>query len=419
MQNPTSLPRPPRPLEGVTILDLTIALAGPFATLILGGLGARIIKVENPAVGDPARSNSPYLGRHGAKLVRESDDDISLSTINRMRNKLGVTLNLKHPQSREVFTDLVRSSDALVENFSRGTLDRLGLGYSFVREINPRIVHCALTGFGTMGDTGSAKAFDSIIQALSGLMMTSGLTDDPPVRVGAPFADLVTPLFAVIGILSALKMADRTGVGQFVDVSMLGVMTSLVACESFDAMESLGVPTRTGQTMPRLAPFGTYPASDGYIAICAHQDEFAHAVFNAMKRPELANDERFRTRDHRVKHVAEVDALIEAWTRELPTAELLLTLEAAGVPCAEVRDPNTALRDPRVVARGETVRLAHPQHGTVGDVYGMGLPIKFSAATAAYDQAPPEMGEHNQHVYGELLGYSPQRIAELRSLGVI
>ena len=416
MQKPTLLPRP---LEGVTVLDLTIALAGPFATLILGGLGARIIKVENPATGDPARSNAPYLGQHGAKLVRETDDDISISTINRMRNKLGVTLNLKHPQSREVFSDLVRTSDVLVENFSRGTLDRLGLGYSFVRELNPRIVHCALTGFGTEGDTGSAKAFDSIIQALSGLMMTSGSTGEPPVRVGVPFADLVTPLFAVIGILSALKMADRTGEGQFVDVSMLGVMTSLVACESFDAMEALGVPVRTGQTMPRLAPFGTYKASDGYIAICAHQDGFAYGVFNAMGKPELANDDRFRTRDHRVKHVAELDALIEVWTQTLSKADLLNTLEAAGVPCAEVRDPNTALRDPRVVARAETVRLEHPQHGVVDELYGMGLPIKFSAATAEYDQPPPEMGEHNHKVYREILGYSPERIEELRSLGVI
>lgn len=416
MQNQTSFPRP---LEGVTVLDLTIALAGPFATLILGGLGARVIKVENPAVGDPARSNSPYLGQHGAKLIREDNDDISISTINRMRNKLGVTLNLKHPQSREVFADLVRSSDVLVENFSRGTLDRLGLGYSFVREINPRIVHCALTGFGTEGDTGSAKAFDSIIQALSGLMMTSGSTGEPPVRVGVPFADLITPLFAVIGILSALKMADRTGEGQFVDVSMLGVMTSLVACESFDAMESLGVPSRTGQTMPRLAPFGTYRASDGYVAICAHQDGFAHGVFSAMGKPELAADERFRTRDHRVKHVTEVDALIEAWTQTLPKAELLKILEAAGVPCAEVRDPQTALSDPRVVARGETVPIAHPKFGVVDDVYGMGLPIKFSSATAEYDQPPPEMGEHNQKVYGEILGYSSERIEELRSLGVI
>ncbi len=409
----------PRPLEGVTVLDLTIALAGPFATLILGGLGARVIKVENPAVGDPARSNAPYLGQNGVKLIRETDDDISISTINRMRNKLGVTLNLKHPQSREVFADLVRSSDVLVENFSRGTMDRLGLGYSFVREINPRIVHCALTGFGTEGDTGSAKAFDSIIQALSGLMMTSGSTGEPPVRVGVPFADLVTPLFAVIGILSALKMAERTGEGQFVDVSMLGVMTSLVACESFDAMESLGMPTRTGQSMPRLAPFGTYKANDGYIAICAHQDGFAYGVFNAMGQPELAADDRFRTRDHRVKNVVELDSLIEAWTQTLPKTELLNILEAAGVPCAEVREPQTALRDPRVVARGETVPLSHPRHGLVDGVYGMGLPIKFSAASAEYDQPPPEMGEDNQKVYGEILGYSPQRIEELRSLGVI
>ena len=416
MQNQTAFPRP---LEGVTVLDLTIALAGPFATLLLGGLGARVIKVENPMGGDQARNNAPYLGERGVKLIREGDDDISVSTINRMRNKLGITLNLKHPRAPDVLADLVRSADVMVENFSRGTLDRLGFGYSFAREINPRIVYCAITGFGSEGDSGSGKAMDTIIQALCGVMNTSGYPEHPPVRIGIPFADFITPLFGVIGILSALRLAEQTGVGQFVDVSMLGVMTSLVAGESFDALERLGIPTRTGQTVRRLAPFGIYPASDGYVAICAPTDGFARGIFKAMERPDLADDERFSTRDMRVKHVAEVDSLIEAWTRSLSMADLLNRLEAASVPAAEVRDPQVAVRDPRVVARGETTPLAHPHYGVVDNVYGMGLPIRFSAATAGYDQPPPELGEHNQMVYGGILGYTPERIEELRAEEVI
>jgi CoA:oxalate CoA-transferase len=413
-------PTHPKPLAGITVLDLTIALAGPFATLLLGALGARIIKVENPLSGDPARNNAPYLGAHGPKLVRESADDISISALNRMRNKLGITLNLKHPQAREVFADLVRQSDIVFENFSRGTMDRLGVGYSFVREVNPRTVYCALTGFGSDAqDEASGKAFDAIIQALSGLMQTSGHPDEPPVRVGVTFADLVTPLFGIIGVLSALRVAEQTGVGQFVDVSMLGAITSLVASEPFDVLAQLGIPTRTGQTVPRLAPFGIYPAQDGYVAICAHQDAFAKGVFQAIDRTELALDERFRTRDLRVSHVTELDALISAWSIRLPLSDLLTQLVAAGVPCAEVRDPQTAVRDPRVVARGETVPLLHPKYGAVSDVYGTGFPIKFSAATVGYDQPPPEMGEHNQLIYGEVLGYSAERIAELRAQNVI
>ncbi len=416
MQNQTAFPRP---LEGVTVLDLTIALAGPFATLLLGGLGARVIKVENPLGGDQARNNAPYLGERGVKLIRERDDDISVSTINRMRNKLGVTLNLKHPSAHKVLADLIRSADVMVENFSRGTLNRLGVGYDFAREINPRIVYCAITGFGSDGDSGSGKAMDTIIQALCGVMNTSGDPEHPPVRIGVPFADFITPLFGVIGVLSALRLAEQTGIGQFVDVSMLGVMTSLVAGEPFDAMERLGVPTRTGLTVPRLAPFGIYPVSDGYVAICAPTDGFARGIFEAMERPDLADDERFSTRDLRVKHVAEVDSLIEAWTKSLSMAELLARLEAAGVPAAEVRDPQVAVRDPRVVARGETMPLTHPQYGVVDNVYGMGLPIRFSAAKAGYDQPPPELGEHNQMVYGGILGYTPERIEELRAQGVI
>lgn len=410
----------PRPLTGVTVLDLTIALAGPFATLLLGGLGARIIKVENPLSEDPARNNAPYLGADGAKLVRELPDDISVSTINRMRNKLGITLNLKHPEARAVFADLVRQSDIVFENFSSGTMDRLGVGYSFVRETNPRAVYCALTGFGSDATgASSGKAFDAIIQALSGLMMTSGMPDDPPVRVGVTFGDLVTPLFGVIGTLAALRVAEQTGVGQFVDVSMLGALTSLVACEPFDVLQQLGLATRTGPSIPRLAPFGVYAAQDGYVAICAHQDAFARSVFAAMERSDLAADERFRTRDLRVKYVNELNVLIEAWTKTMPLAEVVAKLEAAGVPCAEVRDPATAVRDPRLLVRGETVPLEHPKYGAVADVYGMGFPVKFSASTAGYDQPPPDVGEHNHLVYGDLLGYSAEQIEALRMQGVI
>ena len=408
------------PLEDVTVLDLTTALAGPFATLLLAGLGAKVIKIENPVDGgDTCRSNAPYLGSTGATLARRHEDDVSVSALNRLRNKQGVTLNLKHSEARGIYADLVQTADVIVENFSRGTLDRLGVGYTFAQQVNPRIVYCSITGFGSKGEPGTGKAMDAIIQALSGVMLTSGGPADPPVRIGVPFADLTAPLFGVIGVLAAIHQAQRTGIGQHVDVSMLGVMTMMVSGEPFDLLERCGVPQRTGLTVPRLAPFGMYRTKDGYVSICAPTEAFAHSLFQAIGRPDLTTDPRFATRDARVVNVSEVDAVVEAFTCSRTNAEVIAALEERGVPAAEVRAPEDAVRDPRVVSRGETVLLAHPKYGAVEEVYGMGMPIKFSGAQAGFDAPPPGLGEHNRAVYCGLLGYSEERFEELKTKRVI
>jgi CoA:oxalate CoA-transferase len=411
--------RLPSPLEDITVLDLTVALAGPVATLLLGGLGARVIKIENPIDGDPCRSNPPYIGAKGVSLSRTRPDDISLSAVNRLRNKLGVTLNLKHEKGREVFADLARKADMVVQNFSPGVLERLGIGYEFVRKINPRIIYCSISGFGSDAGAGPTKALDTTIQALSGIMNVSGEEGEPPVRLGLPIADLSVALFGVIGILAALHQAQRTGVGQHVDVSMLGSLTSLVASEPYDALELCGAAVRTGQSFQRLAPFGVFPSKDGFIAVCAYTDAFAHALFRIMHRADLIQDHRFAIRDSRVMNFRKLDAIIAEWTSSLPTAQIMDELHAADIPAAEVRDPKTAVRDPRVVARRDTLLLAHPNYGAVDETYGMGMPIKFSAATADFDQPPPELGQHNQLVYGDILGYDAARIIELHNQGVI
>jgi CoA:oxalate CoA-transferase len=409
----------PKPLEDITVLDMTVALAGPFATLLLAGLGARVIKVENPGVGDTCRENAPYLGAEGANLIRRNSEDISVSAINRLRNKMGITLNLKHPNARAVFADLVKKCDVLVENYSRGVLDRLGVGYGWLREVNPRLVYCSITGYGSEDASSPAKAMDTIIQAQSGMMYTSGEPQDPPIRVGIPMADLCAPMFGVIGVLAAIHQAQRTGVGQHIDVSMLGVLTMMVSVEPFDLLERCGIPQRTGQTLPRLAPFGVYPTRDGFISICAPTEAMARGFFLAVGRPELAEDEKFATRDARVKNFQELNAFIERFTRSMTSSEALMRLERAGVPAAEVRSPHAATRDNRVVRRGETVPLMHPKYGAVEDVYGMGMPFTFSGSTVGFDQPPPAMGEHNDTVYGQILGYAPGRIEELRDQKVI
>jgi CoA:oxalate CoA-transferase len=407
------------PLTGLTVLDLTLALAGPFATFLLAGLGARVIKIENPESPDPCRQNPPYLGPNGVSLGRTCSDDISVSALNRLRGKYGVTLNLKQPGAREVFARLLRQADIVVENFSAGTLDRLGVGYPFARSIDPRVIYCSISGFGATQAPGSGKAMDNIIQALSGLMMTSGTPDDPPVRVGVPVADLLAPVFGVVGILAALRQRETTGAGQHVDVSMLGVLTSLVAAEPFDLLEACGLPQRTGRVVPRLTPFGIYESADGYVAICAPTERFARGVFAAIGHPEFEHDARFATRDARVAHVDEINGHIEAFTRTLPTAELLPLLERHGVPAADVRSPREAVRDPRVLARGETVSLDHPALGHVADVIGMGIPIIFSDARAGSLRPAPSVGQDNALVYGDWLGYGAKGVEHLRSAGII
>jgi len=228
----------------------------------------------------------------------------------------------------------------------------------------------------------------------------------------------VTPLFGVIGVLSALHMAQRTGIGQHVDVSMLGTLSALVAGEGFDVLESLGIPLRTGQTVPRLAPFGVYATQDGHIALCAPTDAFVLSLFRAMEQPNLALDDRFCSRDARVSNSRALDQQVAQWAVGYTTSALIERLSEHGVPAAEVRDPHAAVRDPRVVARGECVPIAHPLHPEV-TVQGMGIPITFSAATAVLDRPPPRPGEHNEYVYGQLLGYSPGQLAALRTQGVI
>ena len=406
----------PRPLEGVTVVDLTIALAGPFATQLLGALGATVIKVENPAGGDPARNNAPYVGASGLHLAREGPDDMSVSMLERGRNKLSVTLNLKRPEAQAVFADLVRNADVVVENYSAGTAERIGVGYTVASEINPAIVYLSISGFGA-GEP--AKGMDTIFQALSGLMTTPGISGDEPVRNAVPFGDLVGPLFGVIGVLAALFMRERTGRGQHIDVALLGALTSLVATEPWDTMERAGIRMRTGNVVPRLAPFGIFETHDGYVALCAPTDAFALGVFEAIGRPELAADERFSTRDRRVANAAELHALIAAWAAPLSSAEATARLAERDVPTAVVRDTAAAVRDPRVLARGETVQLEHPELGPVDELYGSGFPVRFSAARAGYETTSPRLGEHTEFVLGGLLGYPSERIAALRAAGAI
>lgn len=407
-----------RPLEGLTVLDLTRALAGPYATLLLAGLGAKVIKIEEPVGGDLARENSPYLGREGIMVERAHEDDISLSHLTRARGKYGVSLNLKRSEGKKLFMDLVAKADIVVENFTAGTADRLGVGYEACAQVNPRIVFASLSGFGANDRSG--KAMDVIIQALSGAMFTSGEPGHPPVRIGIPIADMLAPVFTVIGILAAIEQRHRTGVGQHVDVSMLGALTSFVAIENWSAMAAAGMPARTGLTVQRLSPFGVFECADGYVAVVAVHEPLARGLFDAMGARELGDDPRFANRDARVANAEVLEATINAWSRQQSVAEVCRLLEERGVPVAPVRHPEDALVDPRVVERHETMAVEHPTYGSNVDLRTAGIPIQFSAASTGFDDAlPVYIGQHNEDVYAQYLGLSPDNVARLKSEGVI
>lgn len=417
MNNP--LANNTRPLEGLRVIDLTRALAGPYATLLLAGLGAEVIKIEDPHGGDLARENSPYVGRDGVVVERKHEDDVSVSHLTRARGKHGMSLNFKKPEAQQVFRDLVKTADIVVENFTTGTADRLGVGYEVAKAENPGIIYCSLSGFGATTSEGG-KAMDIIIQALSGAMYASGAVNEPPVRIGIPIADMLAPVFSVIGILAALEQRHRTGTGQHIDVSMLGALTSFVAIENWAAMEAAGMQVRTGLTVQRLSPFGVFECADGYIALVAVHEKLAQGLFRAMNRPDMSSDPRFANRDSRVANASVLEAMITEWSRTLPTAEVVAKLEAEGVPVAPVRHPEEAMMDSRVTNRHETAPVVHPAYDSDIDLRTAGIPIVFSDASTGFDDVLPVIvGEHNQKILGDHLGYSAEKIAELQAKGVI
>lgn len=410
-----------KPLEGVRVLDLTVALAGPYGSLLLGGLGAEVIRVESPGGGDIARNNPPYVNQDGIHFGVRREDDVSLSILNRARNKKSVTLDLKSAEGKALFMRLVRECDVLIENASEGATARLGVDYESVRAANPRIIYASIKAFGEPSPYPQLKGMDIIVQALSGIMDVTGFADGPPTRLGLPLADMIAPLFAVNGILSALIHRGRTGVGQQVQVSMLDCLASLVAEEHFDVYLREGYPKRSGNFLERLTPFGVYETRDGYVALVAFQPEWFKQLTEALGQPELAQDPRFSALGPRTKNSGEINAILQNWLRSRTSVEVIHELqEKRGVPCAEVRTPQQVLSDTYLQQRGAVVPLEHAGLSASGtSAMGMGLPIQFSASPVGFDQPAQALGASNTEVYCGLLKLSEAELRQLREQGVV
>jgi crotonobetainyl-CoA:carnitine CoA-transferase CaiB-like acyl-CoA transferase len=408
------------PLVGLRVIDLTVALAGPYCTLLLGGLGAEVIKVEAPGGSDLARFNPPYVSENGLNYGDAArPGEVSMSVLGRHRNKKSVTLDIKSKDGRAMFLDLVKQADILVENFSVGTTERLGIDYETLRGINPRLIYTSISAMGKDGPP-QLKGMDIIVQALSGVMEVNGFADGPPCRVGFPLGDFMAPHYALSGILSAVIFRSQTGKGQKIEVNLLDSLVCLLALEHFDLQEAQGHPARTGNNQDRLTPFGVYRAKDGrYVAIAAPQDAWAHALYEAMGKPELASDERFSTRGRRSINAKLLNQMIEDWTETLDSDTVVELLGRHGVSAVTVRTPSQALQDPQILARGGVKVLRHPKvpesvHTTVS-----GVPIQFSECGAGYDKPAPLLGDDNAEVYSRLLNLDNEALDDLRRRGVI
>lgn len=409
----------PRPLEGIRVLDMTVALAGPYCTLLLAGLGAEVIKIEAPQGGDIARFNPPFYGKDGIHLGAMEEGDVSLSILARARSKKSVSLDLKSPEGLAIFRDLAKQADVVVENLSDGTVERLGVSYDDLKAINPALVYCSITGMGRPSPFPGLKVMDIAVQALSGVMDTTGDRDGPPMRLGLPFGDLLAPLYGVIGIQSALLQRAITGQGQQVMISMMDCLSSLLPFEHFDVLQRMGFPARTGNHQTRLAPFGVFETQDGFVAIAAANDKWAGLIFEAMGEPETIKDPRFATRGPRAVNADEVNGRIEAWTRGLPSAAVIEALqEKRGVPCVPVRTAREAMADPLLHASGAIQPLVHPDAGEI-DAVGPGVPIRMSGSTVGLDQPAPVLGAHTDNLLSSLLGLGADDLARLKDRGII
>jgi crotonobetainyl-CoA:carnitine CoA-transferase CaiB-like acyl-CoA transferase len=395
-------------IEHITVLDLTHMLSGPYGTMMLTDLGARTIKVEPPGTGE------------GTRRLLETDPDYARDgmgayylTLN--RNKQSVCVDLKSDAGKAVFLDLVRHADVVFDNFSVGVTERLGIDYASLSKVNPRIITCSVTGFGQTGPQTQRPAFDQVVQAMGGGMSITGTPESGPTRAGIPIGDLGGGVFGVIGVLAAIAEREHTGLGQHVDISMLDAQISLLNYMATMHLMSGHVPHGIGNGHFVHVPYNSYPTADGHVIVACIGDPFFERFVDFIDIPELRKPE-YKQQPVRFAAKTVIDALIGTAMRQHDNAYWLERLRAARIPCGPVNNLEQALGDAQVLSREMVVEVALKS----GDTVRMpGNPVKLSRAQPHPWTRPPELGEHTQQVLGQLVGYSPDKLAQLQGDGVI
>jgi crotonobetainyl-CoA:carnitine CoA-transferase CaiB-like acyl-CoA transferase len=392
------------PLSGITVVDLTRVLAGPYCTMLLGDMGAEVVKIERPDGGDDTRGfGPPYLNGESAMFL----------AIN--RNKKSITLNLKQAEAKAIFTKLVERADVLVENFRPGTMANLGFDYEAVSRLNPRLIYCSISGFGQTGPYANRGGYDTIAQAMSGIMSATGHPDMPPAKAGVPIADIGTGMFAAFGIVCAYIARQHTGVGQLVDTSLLDTSIALSLVESATFLAGGELPSPLGSTHRRNAPHGAFRAKDGYIAIAADSAHFWKRFCQILGLETLLDDPRFKTNADRVAHKQQLQELVENVTATRAGHYWLEQLDAADIPCGPVNSYAEVFQDPHVLARDMLTEVNHPVAGLVKMT---GLNVKLTNTPGEMRLPAPTLGQHTHDVL-HMLGYSDAAIDQFKASGAI
>jgi crotonobetainyl-CoA:carnitine CoA-transferase CaiB-like acyl-CoA transferase len=403
------------PLSHIRVLDLTRVLAGPWASQILADLGAEVIKVERPGEGDDTRGWGPpfLVNADGSR----GDAAYFLST---NRGKMSVLIDMAKPGGQRLIRELAARSDIVMENFKVGGLRKYGLDYDTLKDVNPRLVYCSITGFGQDGPYAQRAGYDFMIQGMGGIMSVTGQPDGTPgaepMKVGVAFADIFTGLYAVIGIQAALIHRDRTGQGQHIDMALLDCQVAVLANQALNYLVGGRSPTRLGNAHPNIVPYQTFATKDGYIIIAVGTDRQFREFCTIAGVPHLADDPRFTSNRARVENRAALIPLLVEPMRRRTTAEWVSSLEAAAVPCGPINTIEEVFADAQVVARGLKLTLTRPDGTATPSVAN---PIRFSASPVEYGRAAPRLGADTDAVLERVLGCSPDEIAELRASGAI
>ena len=402
------------PLAGLRVFDLTRILAGPTCTQLLGDLGAEVLKIERPGVGDDTRKwGPPYVKDKAGRDTAESAYYLSAN-----RNKRSLTLDIARPEGQALACRLIGRCDVLVENFKVGDLARHGLAYADLKDAFPRLVYCSITGFGQTGPYAPRAGYDLLAQGIGGIMSVTGEPDRPPMKVGVGIADIMCGMYAATAILAAVHHRDKTGQGQYIDLGLLDSQVAWLINVGLNYLTSGEVPGRVGNEHPNIVPYNVMPCADGYVILAVGNDaQFARFCAFAGAAG-LAEDARFKTNDGRVRNRVALYALLPDLTRRKTQGEWVEGLAARGVPCSPVNTVDQVFADPQVQARGMRIALAHPLAGS-GHVDLIGNPIKYSATPVDYRRAPPTLGQHTDEVLREMLGLSAAEIADLRACGVV
>ena len=403
------------PLSHLRVLDLSRIMAGPWASQVLADLGAEVIKVERPGAGDDTRAWGPPFHKDAqGKDTKEAGYYLSVN-----RGKRSVTVALDKPEGQALIRQLAARSDILLENYKVGTLQKFGLGYEDLKKVNPKLIYCSVTGFGQDGPRKDQAAYDFLIQAMGGLMSITGERDDKPgggpQKVGVPIVDLMTGMYAAVGMLAAVARREQTGQGEYIDLAMLDVQVGFLANQAMNHLVSGRVPKRAGNAHPNIQPQDVFPCRDGSVVIVVGNDGQFAKFCEALGKTEWAKDERFATNPSRVRNLATLNPMIIDELKKQDRAHWVQALEAVGVPCGPINSIPEAFADPQVVHRGMRFDLPHPSGAPVPQVAN---PLRFAEAPLAPRHAPPLLGEHTAAVLGEL-GLSAADIDNLRTKGVI